>query len=290
MLDESLTLARSVDQPWLRVRALVPILLRLPAAQKTTVAVEVLETIRSIPHDWHRGRALMLRGARFAGWSRKRSCCGSGFKRWGAVCVALAVGLPVNAYRMGLRLEVLHAAPLVMDESWLRASLLSSLAGHLSASEQRVSALAEVAPYADGHAGLGAAEHRAEPAGRRRPIILHEALTAARHIEDEGGRAETLAALLDDLTDDQRTPALREARQAARAIEDAALRAAVLIDLLPAAAANAQGELLQETLTAIGSIEDVDSRAEALSRLMAYRAVEERARAVRAVLDLWRRD
>ena len=186
-----------------------------------------------------------------------------------------------------LRGEVLHAAPLVIDD-WLRASLLSSLAGYLI-SEQRVDALAEARRIPIRAARVSALQGIARSLPEdAKPLVLQEALTAARQIEDEGGRAETLAALLDDLPNDQRALVLKEARQATRAIEDAALRAAVLIDLLPAAADNAQGELMQEALAAIGSIEDVDSRAEALSQLIAYRAVGDRAGAVRAVLDLWR--
>jgi hypothetical protein len=96
-----------------------------------------------------------------------------------------------------------------------------------------------------------------------------------------------LALLIDDLEDDQRMPVVQEAWQAAQAIGEPALRADVLIGLLPAVSGDVQVKSIQETRMAVEQIEDGDSRAEALSQLLAYRAVEERAAAARAVLDLW---
>jgi hypothetical protein len=286
VLQEALTSARQIINPWLRVRAYAPIAMRLPTEEKTVVAQAMLDTTTTIDNDWQRGRALGLL-AHIAPPEVKAQ----------AVKVADAIGTPyaralaLSTYADRLThdqlIEVLQAAPLIVDE-WLRASLLTTVVQHLP-QEYFQQALTETRQFQDRAARVVAlndlAAQRAAPEHEQLTLRL-EALSLARHLEDEGERAEMLLVLLDALPDEVRSSVALEALMATRAVPEAALRAPLLADWLEVAPAGMKDEVVIEALACARQIEDIDSRAEALSGLIGDVAADQQTALKDEVLRL----
>lgn len=286
VLQEALTIARQIVNPWLRVRACAPIAMRLPAKEKVVVAQEMLHTTASIENDWQRGRALGLL-AHVAPPKVKAQ----------AVKVADAIGTPyvralalaayVDQLTADQKIEVLQAAPLVVDE-WLRASLLTAVAQRLP-EEYRQKALVETRQLQDRAARVVAlndlAAQRAAPEQEQLALRL-EALKLARKIEEAGERAEMLMVLIDTLPDEVQSSVALEALTALRAVPDASLRAPLLADWLEVAPAGMKTEVVAEALAGARQIENADSRAEVIGGLIGQVAPDQRAALKDEVLKL----
>ncbi len=286
VLQEALKTARQIVNPWLRVRAYAPIATRLSAEEKIVVAQEMLRTTTRIENDWQRGRALGLL-AHVAPPKVKAQ----------AVKVADAIGTPyvralaLSAYADRLtnnqQIEVLQAAPLVVDE-WLRASLLTAVAQHVPR-EYYQQALAEIRQLQDRAARVVAlndlAAQRAAPEQEQLALRL-EALKLARKIEEAGEHAEMLMVLLDTLPDEVQSSVALDALTALRAVPDASLRAPLLADWLDVAPAGMKTEVVAEALAGARQIEDTDSRAEAIGGLIGHVAADQQAALKNEVLRL----
>jgi hypothetical protein len=99
------------------------------------------------------------------------------------------------------------------------------------------------------------------------PLLLPEALAAAREIKDESDRASALLALAPHLNDEQKAQALPEALAAVREIKDEDDRASALSALAPHLNDELKAQVLTEALAAAREIKEESSRAFALSDL-----------------------
>jgi hypothetical protein len=282
LFQQALTLARSIDQPWLRVRACAGIAPRLPDGDRAQAVQAAFEATQLISHDWLRARALQLLARSLPPDLKDR-----------AVELAYAIGTPyvralaLAAYSAQLSIEqlrqVLSAVPDIIDE-WLRSSLLLSVAACWPHAEMG-SVLEEAYRLQDATVRavtLGSlAQFTDDPAA-----VRQAALAEARAIDVDFNRAEALISLLNGLPQTERTVVAEEVWQAAQYIDDEALRVDVFVDALVYRAAEQRPAALAEVLTLIERLLEADARAEALSAVVRYRLPEEQGAAVEEVLKL----
>jgi hypothetical protein len=170
--------------------------------------------------------------------------------------------------------EALAAARAIQHEGY-RAWALAALAPHL-AEQERVRLLAEVlaAARSTWHEGERS-EALAALAPHLPAELLAEALAAARAIQHEGYRAWALAALAPHLAEQDRPVVLAEALTAARAartVEYEGTCSSVLAALAP----HLPAELLAKALTAARATQHVVYRSLALAALAPHLAEQDR--------------
>jgi hypothetical protein len=273
VLHEALNFARQIINPWLRVRAYAPIVTHLSAEEKAAVAQEMLNTTASIENDWQLWRALRLL-AHVAPPEVKDQAIKVAHAIRTPYVRALALAAYADRLAADQTIEVLQAAPLVVDE-WLRAFLLTSVARHLPP-EYYPHILAEVRQLQDRAARGVALNDLAQTAPEQEQIILrNEAWSLARHIEDDGGRAEMLIRLLVALPAETQASAALEALKAIRAVPDTVLRVLLLADWLEVAPEEVKQEVIAEARAGAGQIEDTESHVEALCGLIGHVAADQ---------------
>lgn len=268
---EALTIARSIEMPWYRFRAMVEVLYVSDEAQQKLIVDELLSFLPDIPGAWNQRRALFMVSGFLAGDIADKA-------------VNLARSFEDNSIRVQLlaklsrylsddeKLEVLSDLKVLYVDETQQSLLLSllNLAGNLSPAlkidvlkhvehitrpgmriqlltklitlfpDQKENFLAELPDILLNNKGeadyfwnlLAVADSASEP---QRGSLIEEARNMAQEMEGQL-KVQYLAQIVHYLDDDEKTVAIHDVLKSARDIDDPIYRAkslGVLISILP---------------------------------------------------------
>lgn len=220
LLSKALTHVRAAPYPRLQAEGLAILVPYLPPPDQERALQEALATAQTIPHEPSQAKVLealvsILPISLLSQFESLLETLDRPDYR-----SKLRQALVVRLGQLGEREAAVALLPTAESE-WQRARMVLALAERSTEEERRQQALREALAVARARRWhKGRSEATAELVPRMAELgQLEEALSAARTIEDERIRAETLAVLSDYLPPSDRFPILEEALATAREIE-----------------------------------------------------------------------
>ena len=267
VMQEALSLARSIEENSYRSRSLTKLALHLSHEEQQTVLQEVLSLACSIEPSSYRAYALVNLASYLSPEQLQEALSvARSIKERSSQADALT----------NLALHLSHEEQqTVMQEALSLACSIEDTYDRADALVYLVSCLAE---QGDPEQALSLAHSIEETYGRTDALVnmvsclaelgdLNQALSLARSIEEISSQADALTNLAPHLSDEARQTVLQEALSLTRSIKDTYDRARTLANLAPRLAEQEESE---QALSLARSIEDNYGRADALVSMIPY--------------------